>query len=153
MTWGMHLREIFKSRYTRGLEDEVTRLRNENRAMMNSILSVAGLPPLRLDAEVAREKHRAEIEIKARRNGAPAIGQETVASGHERGGGSKEEQDSRAAGANERPLPACVGQGIPLPASAHRKRSWQQINRILEIEEARQITNRDNSDAMQPRRG
>jgi hypothetical protein len=152
MSWGRHLREFFKSRYARGLEDEVARLRIENRAMMNSILSIAGLPPLRLDAGVAREKHRTEIEKKARHSGPPAIGQKPAASGHGPGE-SREQRNSMVAGVSEGPMPTAVGQGIALPANAHRRRSWQQINRILEIEEIRQITNRDNSDAMQPRRG
>jgi hypothetical protein len=147
ISWQRYFREIFKSPYTRGLEVEVERLRDENRALINSILGIAGLPPLRLDAEVAREKHRAEIEVKARRSGAAASEQESVASGHDRGGGSK-----IAGAAIGKSLPLAAGQGIVLPANAHRRRSWQQINRILEIEETRQITNRDNSEAMQPKR-
>ncbi len=152
MSWHGHLRKIFKPRYTRELEDEVARLRNENRAMMNSILSVAGLPPLRLEAEVAREKHRAEIEVKGRRDGALDVGQQRRAGKHEREESSKSTQDSITAGDNDRSMPTVGGQGIVLPSSAHRRRSWQQINRILEIEEARQVANRDNSDAMRPRR-
>jgi len=36
-----------RTRYTRALEDEVARLRAENRALVNSILGVAGIPPMR----------------------------------------------------------------------------------------------------------
>ena len=43
MTW-------FKSRYTRHLEEEVTRLRAENRAMLNSLLARSGFPPIDLAA-------------------------------------------------------------------------------------------------------
>lgn len=35
-----------RGRYVRGLEDEVARLRTENRALLNSLLGTAGLPPL-----------------------------------------------------------------------------------------------------------
>lgn len=35
-----------RGRYVRGLEDEVARLRAENRALLNSLLGTAGLPPL-----------------------------------------------------------------------------------------------------------
>src|SRR5712691_8170374 len=35
-----------RSRYVRLLEEEVTRLRAENRALMNSLLGTAGFPPV-----------------------------------------------------------------------------------------------------------
>ena len=35
-----------RGRYVRGLEDEVARLRAENRVLLNSLLGTAGLPPL-----------------------------------------------------------------------------------------------------------
>ena len=116
MIWQDRIKRFLTTRYTRSLEDELVRLRRENHALINSILSVAGLPPLSLDAEIARENRRDEI---AANGGAPAPQSTPVA-----------------------------GQGILLPANPHRRRSWQQINRILEIDESRQFTNRDNSDAM-----
>ncbi len=152
MTWHKYVPQIFRSRYVRVLEDEVSRLRSENRALINSVLSIAGLPPLRLEAEIARENHLADIEVKARRDGAAAQTKAMGAMGRDRTGspaahdtGSVEQGASR----NAPSLP--LGQGIVLPANPHRRRSWQQINRILEIEETRQISNRDNSDAMKPR--
>jgi hypothetical protein len=39
-------KKITSTRYVRMLEAEVTRLRAENRALMNSILGIAGVPPL-----------------------------------------------------------------------------------------------------------
>ena len=124
MKWQQSIVRIFRTRYTRSLEAEISRLRAENRALVNSILSVAGLPPLRLEAEINREHHRDEIAAKFNPSAQP----------HPTNCGSPESTAPRA--------------GIVLPANPHRRRSWQQINRILEIEEARQITNRDNSDAM-----
>src|ERR1700677_517238 len=38
-------RKITATRYTRALEAEVARLRAENRALLNSILGIAGVPP------------------------------------------------------------------------------------------------------------
>jgi hypothetical protein len=35
-----------RGRYVRGLEDEAARLRAENRALLNSLLGTAGIPPL-----------------------------------------------------------------------------------------------------------
>jgi len=40
------LRQALRSNYVRLLEDEVSRLRAENRALMNSLLGTAGFPPV-----------------------------------------------------------------------------------------------------------
>ncbi len=43
-----------RSRYVRLLEQEVERLRAENRALVNSLLGTAGFPPVSLDEELRR---------------------------------------------------------------------------------------------------
>jgi hypothetical protein len=40
------LRKLWASNYVRLLEEEVSRLRAENRALMNSLLGTAGFPPV-----------------------------------------------------------------------------------------------------------
>lgn len=45
-----------KSEYTRYLEAEVARLRDENRALMNSILGTAGIPPMKLPSTSATKE-------------------------------------------------------------------------------------------------
>ena len=40
------LARVFRTRYVRLLEEEVERLRAENRALLNSLLGTAGFPPL-----------------------------------------------------------------------------------------------------------
>jgi hypothetical protein len=40
------IRELLRGRYVRLLEEEVARLRAENRALMNSLLGTAGFPPV-----------------------------------------------------------------------------------------------------------
>jgi hypothetical protein len=40
------LRQYLRSNYVRLLEEEVSRLRAENRALMNSLLGTAGFPPV-----------------------------------------------------------------------------------------------------------
>jgi len=40
------LKKLFRSGYVRLLEEEVSRLRAENRALMNSLLGTAGFPPV-----------------------------------------------------------------------------------------------------------
>ncbi len=71
-----------RSRYVRELEAEVARLRAENRALLNSLLGTAGIPPLQVEPRETGERHVA-----------PAV----------------------------------------------RRRSWQQLGRMLEIEEARRL--------------
>ncbi len=41
-----YLKTLWRSSYLRMLEDEVCRLRAENRALMNSLLGTAGFPPV-----------------------------------------------------------------------------------------------------------
>jgi hypothetical protein len=40
------LKKLLRSRYVRTLEEDVARLRAENRALMNSLLGTAGFPPV-----------------------------------------------------------------------------------------------------------
>ena len=51
MSW---LARQARSRYVRLLEEEVARLRAENRALVNSLLGTAGFPPVTLDEELRR---------------------------------------------------------------------------------------------------
>jgi hypothetical protein len=51
MTW---LARHLHSRYVRLLEEETTRLRAENRALVNSLLGTAGFPPIALEEGAAR---------------------------------------------------------------------------------------------------
>ena len=123
------------TRYTRALEDELARLRAENHALVNSILGVAGIPPMRM---VAANPGKASRQPDTKR---PA-GRELQKSGANRPAGSFESQDKRElhAGAARRKTGSAQAadtvareeQSAPL-----RKRSWQQIERLREIEDAR----------------
>ncbi len=120
------------SRYTRVLETEIRRLRAENHALINSIIGVAGIPPLRLGAEIERERRVA--------------GPSSAPASDEAASGSRAAADANGSTPpDEAPTRA---NGIVLPANALRRRSWQQIGRMLEIEDARRLANRDNSDSM-----
>jgi hypothetical protein len=51
MEW---LARRLRSRYVRMLEEEVARLRGENRALVNSLLGTAGFPPIALEEDAKR---------------------------------------------------------------------------------------------------
>jgi len=119
----MTIREIWRrlspSRYRNALEGEVARLRAENRALLNSILGIAGVPPIPVDiptncSEPPRTTHSA-----------PRSGLEAPPSGP--GTSSRGELGKSAQGS--------VRMAAPL-----RRRSWQQINRMLEFESAKKTT-------------
>jgi hypothetical protein len=100
-------RRITARRYTRTLEAEVARLRAENRALLNSVLGIAGIPPI----------------PAASPDPACAAGAASSAPTNDISGGRDSQSAGRAAGTR-----------LPL---ATRRRSWQQINRMLEFESAR----------------
>jgi hypothetical protein len=110
---------LVTSAYTRQLEEDLADhneyihiLRAENRALLNSILGVAGIPPITLDeldlpasavTLASRDRHR-EAPVKA----APSNGAVSPNQGKHR-----------------------------LEPSPTRRRSWQQLMRLLEWESAR----------------
>jgi len=66
------LRELFRSRYLESLEEEVSRLRLENRALTNSLLGTAGFPPVDFPApaqprELPRLRRRSWHQVQAAR--------------------------------------------------------------------------------------
>lgn len=48
------LAQRLRSRYVRMLEEEVARLRGENRALVNSLLGTAGFPPISPEDDARR---------------------------------------------------------------------------------------------------
>lgn len=100
-------RRVTSTRYTRRLETEVALLRSENRALLNSILGIAGIPPIPVSEP---DLHPAGSGVSTRTH-QPA---------------SSPRRDSR--------LSAGVAPNVAAPM---RRRSWQQINRALEFESAR----------------
>ena len=66
------LRELVRSRYAATLEDDVQRLRAENRALLNSLLGTAGFPPVDFPAqpqprELPRMRRRSWHQMQAAR--------------------------------------------------------------------------------------
>lgn len=127
MTLQQIWQRITTTRYTRALEIEVARLRAENRALLNSILGIAGVPPLPTDApplasigaslsgpHANREQNPpARIPLRKIRADSTSPQSESSVSANAIGG---------------------VGANAAIPM---RRRSWHQINRILEFESAK----------------
>lgn len=122
----VHVIARLRTQYTRALEDEVTRLRAENRALVNSILGIAGTPPVldvrgwRLEAgnEAIADAQSAEAAFKRLPQERGTKGSvNAVRRTRDKGGpkGRPYEVDS-------------VG---PV-----RRRSWQQIARALAVGDA-----------------
>jgi hypothetical protein len=107
---------ITSSRYTGQLEAEVARLRVENRALLNSILGIAGVPPVMVAGDkLAGEAGDGKVGVAPATNGNAARG--TVKrnlTGSGAGNGTKS------------------GAGPVM-----RRRSWQQIYRMLEMDSVR----------------
>jgi hypothetical protein len=96
----------FRGRYTCELENEIARLREENRALVNSILGLAGIPPMR------------PRDVAAKNAGGPE---------------GRPYAD---------PPTASTSTAIP----PLRRRSWQQLGRVREIEDARAARRERESD-------
>ena len=115
MTLRNFWQRITTTRYTWALEAELSHVRSENallraenRALLNSILGIAGVPPIQVDHESL----------------APA------------------EPTTRAAAPQNR-APKSTRSPASHPGSPMRRRSWQQINRMLEFESARKAVSSD----------
>ena len=111
-------RRITATRYTRALEAEVARLRAENRALLNSILGIAGIPPIPVDLPDA----------------ARGLGAASSAPTNDMNDGAvplriRTDRDRSMGNAQATP---------PM-----RRRSWQQITRMLEFESARKTVASD----------
>ncbi|MHB8526704.1 MAG: hypothetical protein ACYDD2_11175 [Candidatus Acidiferrales bacterium] len=137
-----------RNRYTRALEDEVARLRAENHALVNSILGVAGIPPIRLVSAGAVAGRGAARSGGVAPAGAGAARPKTGPTRMPNGLSVGEQKNPVGAGLKTRPGEAeasplqhpdnraSLVNGAPIVAPL-RKRSWQQIGRLREIEDAR----------------
>jgi hypothetical protein len=113
-------RRISATRYTRALEADVARLRAENRALLNSILGIAGVPPITVLPDSV------------------SIGAQDAGSLHLESGCRSVTADATQPRPRLTKMNATNGktQGANMVAPM-RKRSWHQIYRMLEIDSAR----------------
>lgn len=110
-------KRIAKRRYTLLLEEEVARLRTENRALLNSILGIAGIPPVLM----SESEFKKQVPLQGESAGSDATKETSKDS-------IRPSQRARSSQVQRRML------GVPAPV---RHRSWQQINRMLELDTLR----------------
>jgi hypothetical protein len=132
----MKLRELWgrlvDANYTSALERDVARLRAENRALLNSILGIAGVPPIVASAD----DPAAAIAADLLGNMAGSGGRSRIEA--ERGAGEPValQNASDVAGSEIRKT-SQVERGMKRAATPTRRRSWHQVYRMLEIDAAR----------------
>jgi hypothetical protein len=133
---------------------EIDRLRAENRALLNSILGVAGIPPIQIGLPDSRlgEPGRSDTIFMPP---SPASGHSESPT-HSRGGDDSlsrptssspqtaphSDSSSRQSGTrnDSSPSPTSPARQLAAPSTLspiRRRRSWHQINRMLELESAR----------------
>lgn len=107
------------TRYSRLVESENARLRAENRALLNSILGIAGVPPIAVVApdSTASEQEQTCTDALRPRSGRKGVSATGLGVGSALGTGTS--------------------QGNAHLAMPVRRRSWHQVNRALEIDSAR----------------
>ena len=131
MNFPMLWRRITATRYTRTLEAEVARLRAENRALLNSILGIAGVPPISVaegewKADASAMADEAELRAPAAPGDASAPGANAAVPNVKTPMGANRSRESAG------PRKESGAQATPM-----RRRSWHQINRMLEFESAK----------------
>jgi hypothetical protein len=120
--------QISRTRCARALEAELarvlvenSRLRDENRALLNSILGIAGIPPVHSNsAEEPRSLPSPRAGLDA-----PVPGPATPSVGHASAPFPSQVRPPNRSGKN------------PAQLSPLRRRSWHQVNRALEFKAAR----------------
>jgi len=113
-------RRITATRYTRALEAEVSRLRAENRALLNSVLGIAGIPPIVVEEDASVGARHAVPDNRA-----------AAQSGYSGAVPLRNQTDHGRT------------TGDAQVAAPMRRRSWQQITRMLEFESARKTVASD----------
>jgi len=139
---------ISATRYTRALEAEVVRLRADNRALLNSILGIAGVPPITVAAPVAHvgvpPLDTREHAFKRAENAGAA---DEVLSAQVPGAAADAATSApRASPKRERAVGRPPRMRVKLPTDAAvpmRRRSWHQIYRMLEFDAAKKPVARD----------
>jgi len=132
----MKLRELWgrliRANYTKALERDVARLRAENRALLNSILGIAGVPPI----VVAADDPAASAAVDLNANKTASGGSSPTENERDVGRAIAAQSVAKAGASLNRNL-ASNERGLKSVATPLRRRSWHQVYRMLEIDAAR----------------
>jgi hypothetical protein len=123
----------------RALESEIARLRAENRALLNSILGIAGMKPLPPDVNFttpAATAGHSGSSPQPRAADRP-LPTPTASSSSADVPSAPPQRQSETRNGSSQPSQSPTAAGRQLHAPPHRRRSWHQINRMLEIQSAR----------------
>jgi hypothetical protein len=118
------------------LRDENIRLRAENRALLNSILGIAGMKPLPPDTAFTTTPATAGHSEPSTLSRAPDQPLPTPAS--PAGGPASRPPNDVSSAPRQRQSGTRNDSSRRILHAPHRKRSWHQINRLLEFQSARQ---------------
>jgi hypothetical protein len=132
MTFGEIWGRLAGTSYTRALERDVARLRAENRALLNSILGIAGVPPIMVAAEDAAGPAALGLSL-AKPMPEPGPAHQTKRSAEN----PARIESAPALGVKQTVPRGSAERGMKSVATPMRRRSWHQIYRILEIDAAR----------------
>ncbi|GEM_PF-1264189 len=155
----------WKTPYARALEreldralDECARLRSENRSLLNSILGIAGIPPVTVASPVHIPASGPPAGVSgtpvsvaphgtAAQDASGTISAESPRSSLSPRAGSEAPASGPASPATMANKPSGTrAKNLAQVAAPLRRRSWHQINRALEFEAARK-KQRDNFEA------
>jgi hypothetical protein len=149
---GNHIRSLEAEVIRQGAE--IDRLRAENRALLNSILGIAGIPPIPVPTftpnpvttftSLSPADGHSESPTHSR-----AADESLLRPPHLLQTAPTSDSSSRQSGTrNDSPLSPSPQPSVPtkprsLAALPTRRRSWHQINRLLELESARKPVTSD----------
>jgi hypothetical protein len=138
-------RRITATRYTRALEAEVARLRAENRALLNSILGIAGVPPITVAAPPAFPPTDTSGHAFKRAENAGTADAALAAEGPGAARATSSAPTSTEPARGMR-RPRHMRVKLPTDAAAPmRRRSWHQIYRMLELDAAKKGSSKESS--------
>jgi hypothetical protein len=126
--WG----RLVATNYTRALERDVARLRAENRALLNSILGIAGVPPIVVAADDPAAPAAVELGL-AKSDQAQGAATPTASSSEK----SARFENASALNLKQVGQRASTQRSLKGVAAPMRRRSWHQIHRMLEIDATR----------------
>ena len=123
-----------------------SRLRAENRALLNSILGIAGIPPIPLPTFTPPSPADGHSESPTHSSGGDESLSRPTSSNPQTAPQSDSSSRQSAARNDSSPSPSTPPRQLVAPSTLspiRRRRSWHQINRMLELESAKKTVTSD----------